>query len=118
MQTLWRGVLDMSHVEIETPAVEKKSSIARWFLVIPVVQIDRAGIGLSEKIVFSAHLNQAEKRTNCILGGVRWSSAVRTTKWAAFSISAECWTKSGCTLKANCLRITMRTLARASTRNA
>ena len=43
----------MSHVEIETPAVEKKSSIARWFLVIPVVQIDRAGIGLSEKIIFN-----------------------------------------------------------------
>ena len=53
MQTLWRRILDMPHVEIQPPAVEKKTAVARRFLVIPVVQIDSAGAGLSEKVVFN-----------------------------------------------------------------
>src|ERR1051326_3640298 len=53
MQTLWRRVLDMSHVEIETSAVEEKSSITRWFLVVSVMQIDRASVRLSKQIVFN-----------------------------------------------------------------
>src|ERR1043166_4134503 len=52
MQTLRRRVLDVSHVEVEPSAVEEKSSIARRFLVIPVMQIDRAGVCLSKQIVF------------------------------------------------------------------
>src|SRR4029077_4921596 len=53
MQTLRRRVLDMSHVEIETPAVEEKSSIARWFLIVPIMQIDCSSVCLSEQIVFN-----------------------------------------------------------------
>src|ERR1043166_5610034 len=53
MQTLGRRVLDMSHVEIETSAVEEKSSITRWFLVVSVMQIDRASVRLSKQIVFN-----------------------------------------------------------------
>src|SRR5437870_2344333 len=53
MQTFRRRVFDMSHVEIETAAIEKKPSIARWFLVIPIMQIDRAGVGFSEEIIFN-----------------------------------------------------------------
>jgi hypothetical protein len=42
----------MTHVEVKTSPVEKKSSVARRFLVVPVMQIDRTGIRFSEKIVF------------------------------------------------------------------
>jgi hypothetical protein len=42
----------MTHVEVKTSPVEEKSSVARRFLVIPVMQIDRAGVCFSEKIVF------------------------------------------------------------------
>src|SRR6266480_6424541 len=52
MQTFRRRVLDMSHVEVETSAIEEKSAVARRFLVVAVMQIDRAGIRFSEKIVF------------------------------------------------------------------
>ena len=52
MQTFRRRVLDMTHVEVKTSAVEKKSSVARRFLVVPVMQIDRTGIGFSEEIIF------------------------------------------------------------------
>ena len=52
MQTLWRRVLDVSHVEIETPAIKKKTSVARRFLVIPVMQIDRARLGFAKEVVF------------------------------------------------------------------
>ena len=51
MQTLRRRVFDVSHVEIETSAVEKKAAVARRFFVIPVMQIDRASLGFSEQIV-------------------------------------------------------------------
>jgi len=43
----------VSHVEIETSAVKEKPSVSRWFLVVPVMQIDRAGVRLSEEIVFN-----------------------------------------------------------------
>ena len=46
MQTLWRCVFDVAHVEVKTPAIEEKTPVARRFLVIPIVQIDRAGGGL------------------------------------------------------------------------
>ena len=51
MQTLWRCVFDVAHVEVKTPAIEEKTPVARRFLVIPIVQIDRAGGGFSEKVV-------------------------------------------------------------------
>jgi hypothetical protein len=51
MQTFGRGVLDVSHVEIEPAAIEKKSAIARRFLVVTVMKVDRAGIRLSKEVV-------------------------------------------------------------------
>src|SRR5438034_4009069 len=52
MQTFRRRVLDVSHIEIEAPAVTKKASVTRWLFVVAVMQIDRAGLGVSEKMVF------------------------------------------------------------------
>src|SRR6266545_5563666 len=52
MQAFRRCVLDVPHVEIEPPAVQEKSAIARRFLVIAVMKIDRAGVGLAEQIIF------------------------------------------------------------------
>ena len=52
MQTFRRRVLDVSHIEIEAPAVTKKASVTRWLFVIAVMQIDGAGLGVSEKMVF------------------------------------------------------------------
>src|SRR5512133_3464342 len=52
MQTFRRRVLDMSHVEIEPPAVQEKSAVARRFLVIAVMKIDRASVGFAEQIIF------------------------------------------------------------------
>ena len=42
MQTFRRRVLDVPHVEIEPAAVEEKAAVARRFLVVAVMQIDRA----------------------------------------------------------------------------
>jgi hypothetical protein len=42
----------VSHIEIETPAVAKKTSIARWLFVVAIMQIDGAGLGVSKKMVF------------------------------------------------------------------
>src|SRR5262249_44335506 len=53
MQAFRRRVLDVTHVKVETAAIEKKSSVSRWFFVVPVVQIDRASIRLSEEIVLN-----------------------------------------------------------------
>ena len=44
--------LDVSHVEIEPAAVQEKSAVARRFLVIAVMKIDRAGVGFAEQIIF------------------------------------------------------------------
>src|SRR5260370_20171184 len=52
MQTFRRRVLDVSHIEIQTPAVTKKTSVTRWLFVIAVMQIDGAGRSVSEKMVF------------------------------------------------------------------
>src|SRR5262245_8031666 len=53
MQTFGRGVFDVSHVEIESPAVKKKPSVARRLLVIAVMEIDRSGIGFAEQIILN-----------------------------------------------------------------
>src|SRR6266508_637380 len=53
MQAFRRCVLDVPHVEIEPPAVQEKSAIARRFLVIAVMKIDRAGVGFAEQIIFN-----------------------------------------------------------------
>ena len=42
----------MSHVEIEPPAIQQKAAVARRFLVVAVMQIDRARLGLAKEIVF------------------------------------------------------------------
>jgi len=52
MQTFRRRVLDVAHVEIEPPAVEEKPAVAGRFLVIAVMQIDRACVCLAEEIIF------------------------------------------------------------------
>src|SRR5512132_272936 len=52
MQTFRRRVLDMPHVEIEPPAVQEKAAVARRFLVIAIMKIDRPGIGFAEQIIF------------------------------------------------------------------
>ena len=48
MQTFGRRVLDVPHVEIKPSAVQEKSAIAGWFLVIAIMKIDRAGVGFAE----------------------------------------------------------------------
>src|SRR5256885_2484907 len=78
MQTFRRRVLDVAHVEIKTSAVEKKSSIARWLLVIAVMQIDRAGIRLSKQIVFD--LGRPQLRIN-----VRFFFAQKTAVFGFYS---------------------------------
>src|SRR5213596_3396309 len=52
MQTFRRRVLDVAHVEIEPAAVQEKSTVARRFLVIAVMQINRARVGFAEQIIF------------------------------------------------------------------
>src|SRR5438552_9242657 len=52
MQTFRRRVLNVPHVEIEPPAVEEKSAVARRFLVVAVMKIDRAGVRFAEQIIF------------------------------------------------------------------
>ena len=52
MQTLRGCVLDVPHIEIEPTAVEEKSAIARWFLVVAVMKIDCTGVGLAKEIIF------------------------------------------------------------------
>src|SRR6267142_1706905 len=42
----------MSHVEVKTPAVQEKSAVARRFLVVAVMQIDRPCVGFAEQIIF------------------------------------------------------------------
>jgi hypothetical protein len=42
----------VSHIEIQTAAVTKKTSVTRWLFVVAVMQINRAGLGVSEKMVF------------------------------------------------------------------
>src|SRR6266566_1964391 len=53
MQTFRRRVLDMSHVEVKTAAVEQKAAVARRFLVVAVMKIDRPRVGFAEQIIFN-----------------------------------------------------------------
>src|SRR5215510_6967153 len=41
----------MSHVEVKTTAVQQKTTVTRRFLVVAVMQIDRAGFGLAEQVI-------------------------------------------------------------------
>src|SRR5207244_12747298 len=52
MQTLRRRVLDVSHIEVEPASIKEKPAVARRFLVIAVMQIDRACVCLAEEIIF------------------------------------------------------------------
>src|SRR6266576_2473129 len=52
MQTFRRRVLNVAHVEIQPPAVQEKAAVARRFLVVAVMQIDRPGVGFAEQIIF------------------------------------------------------------------
>ena len=51
MQTLRRCVLNVTHVEVETSAIKKKTAVAGRLFIIAVMQIDRPGLGFPEKIV-------------------------------------------------------------------
>src|SRR4051812_43981699 len=53
MQTFRRRILDVAHVEIKPAAIEQKSTIARRFLVITVMQIDRSRGCPAEEIIFN-----------------------------------------------------------------
>src|SRR6266581_3040630 len=53
MQTFRRRVLDVPHVEIEPSAVQEKAAVARRFLIVAVMQIDRPGVGFAEQIIFN-----------------------------------------------------------------
>src|SRR5262249_58283640 len=49
----WRRVIRVGpHMEIGPTAVEKKSAIARRFLVVAVMKIDCTGVGLAKEIIF------------------------------------------------------------------
>src|SRR6476660_5849120 len=52
MQTFRRRVLDVPHVEIQPAAVQEKAAVARRFLIVAVMKIDRAGVRLAEQIIF------------------------------------------------------------------
>ena len=52
MQTLRRCVLDVPHVEIEAAAIQEEATVARRFLVVPVMQIDGARLCLPEEEIF------------------------------------------------------------------
>src|SRR5438874_12994189 len=52
MQTFRCRAIDWSIGEIMAPAVTKKATVTRWLFVIEVMQIDGAGLGVSEKMVF------------------------------------------------------------------
>src|SRR3954447_4623991 len=53
MQAFRRRILDVSHVEIKPAAIEQKSAIARRFLVITVMQIDRSRGRPAEEIILN-----------------------------------------------------------------
>ena len=42
MQALRRSVLDVAHVEIEPAAIEQETAVAGRFLVVAIMQVDRA----------------------------------------------------------------------------
>jgi hypothetical protein len=48
MQTFRRCVLDVPHVEIKPAAVQEKAAVARRFLIIAVMKVDRARVGFAE----------------------------------------------------------------------
>src|SRR6476659_10059277 len=52
MQTFRGRVLDVTHVEIQPAAVQEKAAVARRFLIVAVMKIDRARIRLAEQIIF------------------------------------------------------------------
>src|SRR5947207_9362717 len=54
-QALRRGILDVAHVEIEAAAIQEETTVARRFLIIPVMEIDRAGFLLPEKKIFDLY---------------------------------------------------------------
>src|SRR5262245_59412785 len=41
----------MSHVEIEPASVQEKAAITRWFLIIPIVKVNRSNLALAEQII-------------------------------------------------------------------
>src|SRR5437016_1849483 len=51
MQTFWRCIFNMPHVEVEPAAVEQKTAVAWGFFVIAIVQIDRSDGSLAKEIV-------------------------------------------------------------------
>src|SRR3984893_16983580 len=46
----------MSHVEVESTSIQKKTAVARRFFVVPVMQVDSAHMTFPEEVVL--HLNR------------------------------------------------------------
>ncbi len=47
-----RSVLDVAHVEIKAPAVQQEPTVARWFFVIAIMQVESARARLPENVIF------------------------------------------------------------------
>src|SRR5678810_648108 len=49
-----RRVLDVAHVEIKAATVQQKPTVARWFLVIAIMQVQSARSPVSENVILDA----------------------------------------------------------------
>ena len=49
-----RGIFKVAHVDVEPPAVQQKTAVARRLLVVAVVEVDRAELRLAEDVVLHA----------------------------------------------------------------
>ncbi len=47
-----RGIFDVAHVEVNAAAIEQEAAVARRFLVVAIMQIQRAGPGFPEQVIF------------------------------------------------------------------
>ncbi len=45
----------MPHVEVYPAAIEQEAAVARRFLIVPIVQVDRAGAHPAEEVILHAH---------------------------------------------------------------
>jgi len=49
-----RRVLDVAHVEIKAATVQQKPTVARWFFVIAIMQVQSARSPASENVILDA----------------------------------------------------------------
>ena len=55
LAALGRSVLDVTHIEVNPAAVAEKTAVARGLFVIPIMQIDRAGVHFAEEMILHPH---------------------------------------------------------------